>query len=248
MKQLSQDLSIFKKLNLIKEPVGVKFLYRKPEGIGKLDRKMALCTMLKEAQESKSPFYVAEDNEDCVGAKILGMSDMPAFAEAGEIGAELEIFEEPRANSRIYNILPKLSKGVVNYVAFSRLGMLTFNPDLLILTATPSQAEIVLRASSFTTGALYSSKSTLVMACAWLYVYPYLSGKLNYIITGISWGMKILKVFPEGLILISIPYDLLPQLTQNLKYMNWSPSAYTQGLDEYWVHFKCVLDDLSKKA
>ena len=42
MKPLNQDLSIFDKLNLINEPVGVKFLYRVPKEIEKLDKKMVI--------------------------------------------------------------------------------------------------------------------------------------------------------------------------------------------------------------
>ena len=68
MNPLTQDLSVFKDLNLTKQPVGVKFLYRKPEGIMKLDKKMAICEMIKEAQESDTPFYITAENEDCFGA------------------------------------------------------------------------------------------------------------------------------------------------------------------------------------
>lgn len=77
MKTLNQDLSILKKLKLIKEPVGVKFLYRKPRGVEKLDKKMAICEMIKEAQEREEPFYISAENEDCFGAVTLGMVETP---------------------------------------------------------------------------------------------------------------------------------------------------------------------------
>ena len=51
MKPLNRDLTTLKRLNLINDPVGVKFLYREPEGIEKLNKKMAICEMLKEAEE-----------------------------------------------------------------------------------------------------------------------------------------------------------------------------------------------------
>ena len=110
MNPLTQDLSIIKKLNLIKEPVGVKFLYEKPKGIKKLNKKMAICEMIKEAQESDEPFYMTAETEDCFGAVTMGMVEMPPFAEAGMIGVRLDIFKEARANSRIYNYLPKMIK------------------------------------------------------------------------------------------------------------------------------------------
>ena len=124
---------------------------------------------------------------------------------------------------------------------------MSFEPDVLIITANPSQAEIVLRASSYTNGEMYSSKTTNVIGCAWLYVYPYISGKLNYIVTGLCWGMKALQIFPEGLILISIPYDLLPTLVQNLQDMNWTPPAYTGGRDAYLNGFQQLINELNQE-
>ena len=53
MNPLTQDLSIFSRFNFEKQPVGVKFLYMKPEGIKKLDKQMAICEMIKEAQDSE---------------------------------------------------------------------------------------------------------------------------------------------------------------------------------------------------
>ena len=52
---------------------------------------------------------------------------------------------------------------MVNYVAASSLDKLTFDPDLLILVATPIQTEIVLRAMSYSTGEIRESKMTGVL-------------------------------------------------------------------------------------
>ena len=72
-----------------------------------------------------------------------------------------------------------------------------------------------------------------MIGCAWLYVYPFLSGELNFSITGLCWGMKALRAFPEGLVNISIPFDLLPMITANLAEMPWVPPSYTDGRDGY---------------
>ena len=74
MKPLQTDLSIFKKLDLEKPPVGVKYLFRKPERVKRLDKKLALCEMLKEAQGSKEPFYFTREDEACFGAQTIGMA------------------------------------------------------------------------------------------------------------------------------------------------------------------------------
>jgi uncharacterized protein (DUF169 family) len=247
MSSIQQHLSIFNKFNFERQPVGVKFLLRKPQGIEQLDKSIAFCEMLKEAQQKGLPFYAARENEACAGLIPLGMSDIEPIFGSGQVGPKLEIFKEPRANRRIYQVLPKLERNTVNYVVFSTLEKLSFDPDVLIITANPSQAEIVLRASSYTNGEIYSSKTTTVLGCAWLYVYPYISGKLNYIVTGLCWGMKALQVFPEGLILISIPYDLLPTLVHNLQDMNWTPPAYTEGRDAYLNGFQRLINELNQE-
>jgi len=247
MNSIQQHLSIFNKFNFERQPVGVKFLLRKPQGIEQLDKSLAFCEMHREAQLRGLPFYAARENFGCAGPIPLGMDEIEPIFASGQVGPKLEIFKGPRANRRIYQVLPKLDRNTANYVVFSPLDKLSFEPDVLIITANPSQAEIVLRASSYTSGEMYSSKTTTVLGCAWLYVYPYISGKLNYIVTGLCWGMKALRVFPEGLILISIPYDLLPTLVHNLQDMNWTPPAYTEGRDAYFNGFQRLINELNQE-
>jgi uncharacterized protein (DUF169 family) len=234
LKPLSQDLSIFSKLNLERQPVGVKFLYNKPEGITQLDKELALCEMFKEAQNRDTPFYITKQNENCTGKLALGWMDMPSWAASGQIGEKFQIFQAPRANQRLYQYFHEFKPGIVNYLVFSRLEELSYEPDLLILTAKPSQAEIVLRAMTYSTGELWQPKATPVLGCSWLYVYPYETGNVNYVMTGMHFGMKAREVFPEGLVIISIPYNWIPVITQNLKEMNWVLPAYSLGR-EAWM-------------
>jgi len=248
MRPLQTDLSIYSKFNFEKPPVGVKFLLNKPEGMEQLDKSLAFCEMLKEAHQRGTPFYFGKENEDCVGKLPLGMEDLPPFAESGQLGPKLEIFQEPRANSRLYQYLPKFGRGTVNYVAFSPLDKLTFEPDLLILTTVPSQAEIVLRAMSYSTGKIWEPKAAVVLGCAWLYVYPYQSGKVNYTITGLGFCMKARQVLPEGRILISIPYDWIPIITQNLREMKWVLPSYTDGREKFIARFNRIISELAQES
>ncbi len=139
MRPLKQDLSVFKKFKFEHPPVSVKFLFKRPEGIEQLDKSMDICEMIKKAQQRGTLFYFAQENEDCFGAMVCGMADTPTFAESGQIGLELEIFQEPRANSRLYQHIIKLPKGTVNYVAFSPLDKLNFEPDLLSFWPLPAR-------------------------------------------------------------------------------------------------------------
>jgi uncharacterized protein (DUF169 family) len=221
-----KDLAILDKFDFDVQPVGVKFLAKQPDMVERLDENMALCEMLKRAQEGNA-FFVDKENHICdAGLYVLGQADAPEPYTSGEFGAGLKIFEDARSASRIYQYIPRIGKGLVNYVAFSPLSKLPFDPDVLILLSKTSQTEILLRAMSYRTGKMWLSKYSAAIGCAWIYVYPYLTGELNYTTAGLGHGMKRRNLFPEGHQLISIPFDLLPSILQTLQDMPWVLPAY----------------------
>ena len=71
------------------------------------------------------------------------------------------------------------------------------------------------------------------MGCAWILAYPYITGEVNYVISGLGSGIKARKVFPEGRQIISIPYNWLPTITQNLQEMPWELKAYGDESEEF---------------
>lgn len=230
----------------------MKYCYNKPEGIKKLDKKLALCEMVREAQQRSEPFYFSKEEEDCAGKNALGMAETSPAAMAGQIGGGGRIFQDDRANSNliysVYKNFPKPEKGTINYVAFAQLDKLTFEPDLLLIVGDASQAEIVLRATAYTTGELYRSVVSTVFACASLYVYPYQTGNVNYVVTGTTFGMRSKEVYPSGLVLIVIPYQRIAAVTYSLTKMTWVPEAYTEGREKFIKHEKKVMEDLEKRG
>lgn len=221
-----KDIAILDKFDFDVQPVGVKFSTKRPDTVKRLNKNMAFCEMLKRAQEG-SAFFADEKNHACeAGLYVLGQADAPEPYISGEFGAGLRIFEEPRTASRLYLYTPKIGRGVVNYVAFSPLDNLPFEPDLLILLADSTQTEILLRAMSYRTGKMWVSKFAPAIGCAWTYIYPYLTGELNYSITGLGHGMRRRRLFPEGRQIISIPFDLLFSMLQTLQDMPWVLPAY----------------------
>jgi len=227
------DLAILDEFHFDIQPVGVKFLARRPDLLDRLGENMAFCEMLKRAQEGEA-FYADAENHTCeAGRYVLGQAEVSEPFVSGEFGARLQIFEGPRAASRLYLYIPKVGRGVVNYVAFSPLDKLSFEPDVLILLANTNQTEILLRAMSYRTGQMWLSRFSPAIGCAWVFIHPYLTGELNYTITGLGHGMKRRKLFPEGLQLVSIPFDLLPSLLQTLQDMPWILPAYKPDGPEF---------------
>ena len=222
MRMLSEKTkSLFKKIGMEYEPVAIKFCFSEPTNIKRISKTLSLCEFAKEAQRSGQQFYISKDNEDCVGKNILGMSPIPAFGASGAAGVDFGVFRTQGANARLYHSLTVLHPGSCNYVIFSPLSLCSFDPDLLYCVADIEQGDLLMRASSYISGDLWESKSSCVIACNWMFTYPYISGKVNYLISGLEHGMARRKVYPHGRMLITIPYQKLDEITLALEQMDW---------------------------
>ena len=138
-----RDYSIFDRFGFERKPVGVSFSLKKPEGLRQLDKALGICEMFKEAQTSE-PFYAAVENVQC-GTQVMGMAGFPPVMESGQLGSEFSMFKTPSANRRVYDYVPVMPRDSVRYIVHSSLDKLTFDPDILIITANPAQAEILLQ-------------------------------------------------------------------------------------------------------
>jgi uncharacterized protein (DUF169 family) len=249
MAKQPRDYSILDKFNFERKPVGVKFMISKPAGIKRLAKELNFCEMLKEAQEGNS-FYVAPDDWVCVGVEqmILGMKEPEPLLVSGAFGGDEGLFKGASSCRAMYNYLPRMPKDSVQYVAFAPVDKLTFDPDVLVITADLPQAQTILRSVNYSTGEPFSSKATPVVACAWIYVYPVVSGELNYFITGLGLGMQALNIFPPGLFLISVPFQRIPTVLENLKDMPYNPKpAPGPGGDAHRKRVNKLMEEIRKK-
>jgi len=169
-----KDLAILDKFEFEVPPVGIKFFPTRPDQLERLNGRMALCEMLKKAQEGNA-FYADLENHTCdAGPYVLGQAEAPEPFISGRFGAGLKIFGEPRSGGRLYQYIPRILKGTVHSVVFSPVSKLTFDPDVLVLLTKTQQTEIILRAMSYRTGEMWSSKLSAAIGCAWIFVYPYI--------------------------------------------------------------------------
>lgn len=241
-----RDYSVLDKFNFARKPVGVKFTITRPEGIERLKKELNFCEMLKEAQEN-DPFYVGQGDFHCVEPMLLGMEDPEPILVSGIFGGEAGLFKEDRACRKMYQYLPKMLKGSVQYVLFSPVDKLTFDPDVMVITADIVQAQTLLRSINYSTGDYFSSKATPVAACSWFFIYPVLTGEMNYYVTGLGLGMQALDIFPPGLFLISVPWNLLPTMLENLEEMPVGRSEPPEGRDAHRKRVKQRMAELREK-
>lgn len=233
-----KDFAILNDLKFEIPPVGIKYLVKAPESIPPLAEKIALCEMLKKAQGG-DVFYADVTNHTCeAGPYVLGQREIEEQFVSGEFGAGLGVFKDARAASRLYHYVNKIARGVANYVVLSPVDRLDFEPDVLIVLANIDQAEILFRAMSYETGDMWSSNYSAAIGCSWLFVYPYLTGKINFVTTGLGFGMRRRKLFPSGMQFISIPFDRLPSMLRVLSEMPWVPEPFKADGLEYVVKLR----------
>lgn len=220
---------VFDRLGMEYPAIALKYHAVKPLNVPVFDgEKRAFCAYLKEAQTNTTSFYISRDNDACNGKIALGMAPVTPVLACGQAGYDFEIFRSPIANQQLYQKLPILVPGTVNYVEFAQVSTCDFDPDLIICLAGLPQSDILMRATSYISGDLWESTSSPVISCAWMYAYPIISGKVNHITTGYYHGLKRRKIYPAGLRMISIPFQKIDEVITALQQMQWTTIAFRE--------------------
>jgi uncharacterized protein (DUF169 family) len=218
---------LIEKLNMEYPAVAVKMLFERPDEVEHYaGKKLAFCQYVHEAQVSGKKFYISKDDDDCYGKLAMGMIDKPPVTASGQAGYDFGCYETPAACRQLYQKLPVLEPHTVNYVEFCPVPLCDFDPELLVFVAGFPASDIIMRATSWISGDLWESKSSPVLSCAWMYAYPVISGKVNHITTGFYHGLKRRKTYPEGLRIISIPFQKIDEFTAALDRMDWTLIAF----------------------
>lgn len=243
------DYSVIDRLGLKLPPIGLFYDLFRPEGLPPLDRNIekSLCEILRYAQETNEPFYFSNENkETCVGKIMVGMDSFPPSAESGQIGPRLGVFDAARCNARLYYSVKRLPVGSVNYVSFVPCSHLDRVPDVLIFTGPAAKLEPVLRAATYTTGESYRSECTPVMGCSWFMVYPYMTGKINFVVPAFVHGPHGRQLWDSDTVVVSVPYQWVPTVITNLSEMPLELPGHA-GKEQYYAEFGGILKDLDEK-
>lgn len=233
------DFSILNKFEFKYAPVGFKYFNLESDvktlGLKKLDKRIALCQMILEAPAGEA-FYAEADNQFCeAGLFLTGHSELNPLAAGGRIGPAFDVYPDERVNRRAYNHISCLAVGSVHSTGFASLDKMIFDPDLLILICdNMDQAERILRATQYDTGDPVESRITYVIGCNWIFNYRYVSGKINMVFTGISYSMKMYKLYPPGIPIISIPWHHIDRVLTNMKEMPWTVPGHTDKKEEFY--------------
>lgn len=83
--------------------------------------------------------------------------------------------------------------------------------------------------------------------CACLYTRPFLTGELNLMVTGLHHGMKARGTFPAGLLILSIPYQVIPEVMHNLVEMEWDLPQYHWGKEVHMQKMREIGQQIAKE-
>jgi uncharacterized protein (DUF169 family) len=250
-KMRDHDFAILDKFEFKYAPVGFKFINVEADLEGleldKLDSEIAWCQMLLEAQNGKA-FYATAENHYCEpGIFLTGHGKLDPLAAGGRIGPPFDIYADERSNRRVYKHISVLAAESTFATAFAPLDKLAFDPDLLIIGCDNlDQGERVLRATQWDTGDMIVSKMTYVMGCNWMFTHPYVTGEINTVWTGVCYGMKMYKLYPPGLPIVTIPWHHIDRVMRNMNEMPWTLPGHTDQKEEaYQLGFKRLgVDDI----
>ena len=214
------------KLPLPYKAVALRYCFEKPAWPHFDDEKKAFCAYVNYAQVTGKRFYIEKDDDQCYGKVSMGMIPKPPVTASGQAGYDFGCYASPAACRNLYQKLPVIEPGTVNYVEFCPVELCDFDPDLIMFVADLPAADIIMRATSWISGDFWESKSSPVLSCAWMYAYTVITGKVNHITTGFYHGLKRRKLYPEGLRMIAVPYQKLPEFEKALAEMDWTLIAF----------------------
>lgn len=222
------EKALLKKLALQYPAVAIKYRFEKPSVMHYSGAPLAFCQYVKYTQDSGEHYYIDANDDTCYGKLALGMAEMQPVTASGQAGYDFGCYKTPIANQQLYQKLPRLVPHTIRYVEFCPAADCDFDPDLLLFVADFPQADILMRATCYISGDLWESKSSPVLSCAWMYAYPLISGKVNHITTGFYHGLKRRRAYPEGLRMIAVPFQKLPEFFRALGEMDWVLIAFRE--------------------
>ena len=221
-------------LRLKGDPVALAWSMEPPFGTAPYEGalKLAHCEFIQRSRFLGETFILSLDNnyQGCSGYSYIGLGDPPATLKTGyhhsrRPDGKPGIFGSPGASRRCLEKYYWVEPNTVKYFSCAPLSHCPFDPDVVTIIANPRACTYAIRAAIYYRGGTVSGE-TGPGTCSSSWVAAYLTGEINYTTCGFGHGMKRRNLFPEGHQLVSIPFDMLPSILQNLQDMPWDLPAY----------------------
>jgi len=217
-----------KYLKLRGSPVAFRFATKKeeiPAGMEKLGRTIRHCSMVGLARNEGKIFYALADNHECNGgAWSLGLKEITETLKNGDFYYKLGKFESSAACKRTIDRVAHLNTGETYATLYAPLEKTPFDPQVVLIIASPWAMLKLSQSSLFRIGGRINAEFAGIQSvCADACAQTYLNGKINFSL-GCD-GSRKFSGIEDGEMVMGIPAELLPELTEALKIVAAAPGS-----------------------
>ncbi|MFA4861835.1 DUF169 domain-containing protein [Methanoregula sp.] len=217
-----------KYLKLRGSPVAFRFATKKedmPTGMEKIDKTIRHCSMVGLARNEGRIFYALPENHECNGgAWSLGLKEITDSLKTGEFYFKLGKFESAASCKRTIDRVPHLKTGDTYATLYAPLEKTPFDPQVVLIVANPWAMLKLSQSNLFRTGGrIHAEFAGIQSVCADTCAQTYLNGQVNFSL-GCD-GSRKFSGIEDGEMVIGIPTEILPELTEALKIVAAAPGS-----------------------
>ncbi len=219
-------------LKLSGSPVAFRFATKKediPAGMAKMDKTIRHCAMVGLARKEGKIFYATSENHECNGgAWSLGLREITETLKNGDFYFKLGKFESSAACKRTIDRVAHLDTKESYATLYAPLEKTPFDPQVVVIVANPWALLKLTQSVLFRLGGRIEAEFAGIQSvCADACAQTYLNGKVNFSL-GCD-GSRKFSGIEDGEMVIGIPAELLPEITEALKVVAAAPGSKPIG-------------------
>jgi uncharacterized protein (DUF169 family) len=224
--ETSETLKKFLKLS--GSPVAFRFATKKediPAGMQDLDKTIRHCAMISLARKEGKIFFSTAGKHECNGgAWALGLRELTESLKTGDFYYKLGKFESSAACKRTIDRVPHLQTLETYATLYAPLEKTPFDPQVVLIVATPWTMLKLAQSVLFRIGGRINAEFAGIQSvCADTCAQTYLNGHVNFSL-GCD-GSRKFSGIDDGEMVIGIPAELLPEITESLKVVAAAPGS-----------------------
>jgi len=224
--ETSETLKKFLKLS--GSPVAFRFVTKKeevPPGMQELDKTMRHCAMVGLARKEGKIFFSTAGKHECNGgAWALGLRELTESLRTGDFYYKLGKFESSAACKRTIDRVPHLQTLETYATLYAPLEKTPFDPQVVLIVANPWTMLKLAQSVLFSIGGRINAEFAGIQSvCADACAQTYLNGQVNFSL-GCD-GSRKFSGIEDGEMVVGIPAELLPEITESLKVVASAPGS-----------------------
>jgi len=224
--ETSETLKKFLKLS--GSPVAFRFVSKReevPPGMQELDKTIRHCAMVGLARTEGKIFFSTAGKHECNGgAWALGLRELTESLKTGDFYYKLGKFESSAACKRTIDRVPHLQTLETYATLYAPLEKTPFDPQVVLIVTNPWSMLKLAQSSLFRMGGRIKAEFAGIQSvCSDACAQTYLNGQVNFSL-GCD-GSRKFSGIEDGEMVIGIPAELLPEITESLKVVAAAPGS-----------------------